>query len=209
MSSVLEAVLSQSRKELIEQGVLKEGHFQRHDGKHVRWYFDTQPLVFTGALWRIVQDLVAITPVEILEQVEIVAGPQSVGDVLAEGMINIISSRGPKARQVFCVPIERQFKLVGKKLGKTVYLIRPFYRERLAGKKVLFVDNVFASGKTTVKCTRLIEEAGATIVGLTYIADLSPVSDNHRRVLWQDRADDVYPQFACPMCKSGIPITKF
>ena len=209
MTSIVEAVLSRSREELIELGVLRQGHFQRHDFRHSRWYFDSKPLVFTGALWHVIQDLATIIPTEILDEIEIVAGAQSVGDTMAEGLINVISSRSAKVRQVNCVPIERQFEIVGKDLGKTTYRIRPFYLDRLAGKKVLLADDVIASGKNSTRFCRLLESAGARVVASAFIANLSQLDDPTRFSLWRQPLDEVYARAECPMCRRDEPMTKF
>lgn len=216
MATVSETIVEQSVHDFKALGVLKEGHFERHDGKHTRWYFHSHPLFYTGALWRAVQDLVAVIPLEVLDQIDIVAGPQFAGNVIAQGMINIISSNGPMTREsVHCVPIEKQFKLVGSNLGKTSYHVRRFYQDVLPDKKVLLVDDVVASGKTIVKCVRLLESMKARVIASVCIANLSHVKDATQYSIWNQPPNhaDVYDRGSCPMCKSDDPeirkITKF
>lgn len=210
MTSIVEAVLSQSHRELVELGVIKEGHFERHDGKHTRWYFHSHPLFWTGALWRIVQDLVAIVPDEILKGVDAIAGPQFAGNLLGQGMVNIVEARGARDRKpVNCVPIERGYEKMGKDIGREIYQIRRYYREQLPDLKVLLVDDVVASGVTRVKCIRLLEGAGAEVVGGVCIADLSLVPGVSQHSLWKPPTADIYDRAYCPHCRAGVLMTRF
>jgi orotate phosphoribosyltransferase len=167
-------------------------------------------LVFNGAIWRAVADLVRIIPNEILDEVEIVAGPQSVGDTLAAGKANIISARGPKVRHVNCVPIDRDFESMAKGVGRKVYSVKKYYRDRLSGRKVLFVDQVTSTGKTATKCKGVLEDAGAIVLAEAYIADLRQIrSDIPCFALFTEPQSDVYPIGGCPMCRDGVEMTKF
>ncbi len=208
-----EAVLRQrfgsAWQELTELGVIKEGHFRRHDYRHTKWYYDTVPLFLTGRIWTIMQDLAAVINPEVVEQIEFIAGPGYRGNILAFGLANVLSARSPASRPIQSVPIERQFQIVGPDLGKSEHWVRKRYLELLAGRGVLLADDVLATGKTRTGCFHLLTQAGAKVLGSVSIIDASQMDSSCRKLTGYHAAlkvipaKDVYEATQCPMCRSS------
>jgi orotate phosphoribosyltransferase len=91
-------------------------------------------------------------------------------------------------------------------------VLRGFYANLMAGKRVLLADDVRNTGKTFERCARLVIDAGATVLATVEICDrLEAVVDlgvpNY--ALAEYRAPENYLTVECPMCKAGEPITTF
>ena len=51
------------------------------------------------------------------------------------------------------------------------FALRPFYRQELAGRRVLLADDVRNTGETFARCAALVQEAGGTVVATVEIYD--------------------------------------
>ncbi len=77
---------------------------------------------------------------------------------------------------------------------------------------MLLADDVRNTGETFAKAKAIIEAAGGTVIATAEICDrLEAIVDvgvpNY--ALAEYRAPENYQAASCPMCKSGVPITKF
>ncbi|OGE81618.1 MAG: hypothetical protein A3E98_04260 [Candidatus Doudnabacteria bacterium RIFCSPHIGHO2_12_FULL_48_11] len=194
-----------------ELRVILDGHFWTHDMGHTGYYYTTLPLFLTGSIWTIVQELAAAIDASVKREITVVAGAQFGGNIIAQGLVNLISAAGP-ARTIHCIHIEKEFGLVGKDLGKTNYAIRDYFRDFLSGTRVLLVDDVRRSGRNMKLFEALLKDANASVVATASIIDASFVEHPGRHFsVWKAPEGDRYtpgPQ-TCPMCASGTPITKF
>lgn len=214
MTKRVQAVLEQSAKDFMASGAIMQGHFQRHDNQHSKWYFNAHALFWTGRLWSAVQDLASVIDQAVVDEIDAIVGPESLGKMVASGLQATLGSRRNRSRPaIHCVPIERKFVIVGPEVGKTIYHIRDYYHKQMSGMKVLFADDAIASGVTTNRGHELIRAAGAHVVAEAGIADLCHYTHPTRFSIWRPPTEDIYPVHFCPMCKSQDPevrkITRF
>ena len=90
--------------------------------------------------------------------------------------------------------------------------LRPFYRSVVAGKGVLLADDVRNTGKTFERGKAPIEEAGGSVVATVEIYDrLEAIVDVGvpNIALAEYRAPDNFAIADCPMCRDGLPVTRF
>ena len=115
-------------------------------------------------------DLVAVLAAGAPDGVDLVAGMESRGFLLAAPIA--------VALRAGLVPVRKAGKLPGPTLSETYDLeygsatleIHPFTVP--AGSRVLVVDDVLATGGTAAATLKLIADCGATVVGVTVLAEL-------------------------------------
>jgi orotate phosphoribosyltransferase len=92
------------------------------------------------------------------------------------------------------------------------FTLRPFYRQELQNKRVLLADDVRNTGDTFARCAALVGEAGGTVVATVEIYDrLESIADVGvpNIALAEYKAPDNHPAAECPLCREGVPITRF
>jgi orotate phosphoribosyltransferase len=194
-------------KDLQHSGVLMlDGHFDYGNGYHGRIYLNPHQLFrHPSTIWRFAQDLLDVLPAELLQQVEVVAGPVTGGALLAHTVAGLLDSRRslthpPSLFAPFNYEPTRGFTL------------RNFYRSEIKGKRVLLADDVRNTGETLAKCAALVMAAGATVVASVEIYDrLEAIIDLGvpNIALAEYKAPKNYKVPDCPLCKAGAPITRF
>ena len=194
-------------KDLEQAGVLMlEGHFDYGNGYHGRVYLNSHQLFrHPSTIWRFAQDLLDVLPGDLVQKTELVAGPVTGGALLAHTLAGLLDSR----RSLTHPPCSFAPFTYDPAGGLT---LRPFYRRELAGKRVLLADDVRNTGATFARCAALAREAGATVVATTEICDrLEAIGDLGvpNLALAEYKAPENYPASDCPLCKEGMPITKF
>jgi len=183
-----------------------DGHFDYGNGYHGRIYLNPHQLFrHPSTIWRFAQDLIDVMPAELVQRTEVVAGPVTGGALLAHTIAGLLDSRRslthpPCSFAPFHLDASGRFGL------------RTFYRQELAGRRVLLADDVRNTGETFAICAALVQEAGGTVVATVEIYDrceaivdlgLPNVS------LAEHRAPENYHADQCPLCNAGIPITRF
>jgi orotate phosphoribosyltransferase len=92
--------------------------------------------------------------------------------------------------------------------GTTLSLRRGFSLS--PGERVLVVEDVFTTGKSTRETMDLARESGAEVVGAAAIIDRSggtmAFDVPHKTVI--QLALPTYDADQCPLCKLGVPVTK-
>ena len=194
-------------KDLRHSGVLMlDGHFDYGNGYHGKVYLNAHQLFrHPSTIWRFAQDLLDVMPGELLHQVEVVAGPVTGGALLAHTIAGLLDSRRslthpPSLFAPFNYDTSKGFTL------------RNFYRSELAGKRVLLADDVRNTGETFARCAALAMAAGATVVATIEIYDrMEAITELGvpNFSLAEYRAPDNYKVADCPLCKAGLPITRF
>jgi orotate phosphoribosyltransferase len=186
--------------------LMVDGHFDYGNGYHGRVYLNPHQLFrHPSTIWRFAQDLIDVLPGDLLQRVEVVAGPVTGGALLAHTIAGLLDSRRslthpPSLFAPFNYDPSCRFTL------------RSFYGREIAGKRVLLTDDVRNTGETFARCAALVQEAGGTVVASAEICDrMEAIHDLGvpNVALAEYKAPDNYRASDCPLCGSGIPITRF
>ena len=92
------------------------------------------------------------------------------------------------------------------------FALRTFYRQEIAGKRVLLADDVRNTGETFARCAALVKAAGGTVVATVEIYDRCEADVDlgvPNVALAEYRAPENYKSHECPLCNAGVPITRF
>lgn len=186
--------------------LMTDGHFDYGNGYHGRVYLNPHQLFrYPSTIWRFAQDLLDLMPGTLIEQTDLVAGPATGGALLAHTVAGLLDSRRPlTAPGCLFAPFSADPS------GR--HVLRAFYREQVAGRRVLLVDDVRNTGQTFQRCAALVHEAGGTVLATAQIYDrLEAVVDLGvpNTALAEYRAPDNYPAAECPLCRDGIAVTRF
>jgi orotate phosphoribosyltransferase len=186
--------------------LMLDGHFDYGNGFHGRVYLNPHQLFrYPSTIWRFAQDLIDIVPSSLIEQVDIVAGPATGGALLAHTIAGLLDSRRHLSAPACGFAPFAPDAVEG-------HVLRSFYRDLVAGKRILLADDVRNTGLTLERCAALVRKAGGSVIATVEIYDrLEPVVDVGvpNFALAEYRAPDNYPVADCPLCKSGQPVTAF
>jgi orotate phosphoribosyltransferase len=186
--------------------LMTEGHFDYGNGYHGRAYLNPHQLFrHPSTIWRFAQDLIELLPGELVQSTEVVAGPVTGGALLAHTIAGLLDSRRSLTHPP-CSFAPFNYDPAGG------FALRRFYRDELTGKRVLLADDVRNTGETFAKCAALVKDAGGTVVATVEIYDrLETIADLEvpNIALVDYRAPENYTAVACPLCKAGVPITRF
>jgi orotate phosphoribosyltransferase len=194
-------------KDLQHSGVLMiDGHFDYGNGYHGRVYLNPHQLFrHPSTIWRFAQDLIDVMPADLLQRTEVVAGPVTGGALLAHTIAGLVDSR----RSLAHPPCSFAPFNYDPADGLT---LRPFYRRELAGKRVLLADDVRNTGETFARCAALVGEAQGTVLATVEIYDRLEAVTTPRVPnvsLAEYKAPENYLAQTCPLCATGVPITRF
>jgi len=194
-------------KDLQHSGVLMlDGHFDYGNGYHGQVYLNPHQLFrHPSTIWRFAQDLIDVLPGDLVQRVDVVAGPVTGGALLAHTIAGLLDSRRslthpPSLFAPFNCDPARGFTL------------RSFYQSEIAGRRVLLADDVRNTGETLAKCAALVMAAGGTVVATVEIYDrMEAIADPGvpNVALAEYRAPANYRVGDCPLCRAGMPITRF
>ena len=194
-------------EDLQHAGVLMlDGHFDYGNGYHGKVYLNPHQLFrHPSTIWRFAQDLLDVLPGDFIQRVEVVAGPVTGGALLAHTMAGLLDSRRSLTHPPsLFAPFNYD--------PATGFTLRNFYKSELAGKRVLLADDVRNTGETLARCAALAMAAGATIVATAEICDrMEALTDLGvpNVALVEYKAPENYDVKDCPLCKTGVPITRF
>jgi orotate phosphoribosyltransferase len=200
-------IRNKALKDLQEFEVLIiQGHFDYGNGYHGRVYLNPHQFFrHPATIWRFAQDLIDILPGDLIQRTEVVAGPATGGALLAHTIAGLLDSR----RSLTHPPCS--FAPFTHDAGGGLTL-RPFYRASLQGKRVLLADDVRNTGETLARAAALARDAGATVLATAEIYDrLEAIRDAGvpNISLAEYKAPENYNVADCPLCKDGVPITRF
>src|SRR5947209_4150221 len=164
-----------SRREESQQRALRDlqqlevlmidGHFDYGNGYHGRVYLNPHQLFrHPSTIWRFAQDLIDLLPASLVEQTEVVAGPVTGGALLAHTIAGLLDSRRSLTHPP-CSFAPFNYDPSGG------FALRPFYRDALAGKRILLADDVRNTGQTFARCAALVNDAGGTVLATVEICD--------------------------------------
>ena len=194
-------------KDLQHSGVLMlDGHFDYGNGYHGQVYLNPHQLFrHPSTIWRLAQDLIDLLPADLVQRVDVVAGPVTGGALLAHTIAGLLDSRRslthpPSLFAPFNCDPARGFTL------------RSFYQSEIAGRRVLLADDVRNTGETLAKCAALVTAAGGTVVATVQIYDRMEAIAHlgvPNVALAEYKAPGNYAVGDCPLCRAGTPITRF
>jgi orotate phosphoribosyltransferase len=195
-------------KDLKESEVLMvDGHFDYGNGYHGRVYLNPHQLFrHPSTIWRFAQDLIDLLPSELMQQTEVVAGPVTGGALLAHTLAGLLDSR----RSLTHPPCS--FAPFNYDHPSGGFALRALYRREIKGKRVLLADDVRNTGQTFALCAALVQEAGGTVAATVEIYDRCEATVDlgvPNIALAEYRAPENYLVAECPLCKSGVAITRF
>ncbi len=181
------------------------GHFDFGNGYHGPVYVNPHQLFRQpSTIWRFAQDLLDLLPDELVQKIEVVAGPATGGALLAHTIAGLLDSR----RSLTHPPCSfAPFHHTGSSVS-----LRDFYKRELQGKRVLLADDVRNTGETFAKCAGLVKEAGGMVVATVEIYDRCEAIVElgvPNIALAEFKAPQNYAAAECPLCKDGVPITRF
>jgi orotate phosphoribosyltransferase len=188
-----------------DEVLMLDGHFDYGNGYHGRVYLNPHRIFCHPSLiWRLGQDLIDVLPDVIISETDVVAGPVMGGALLAHSVAGLLDGRRSLGR-----PPTSFAPLVLKGPDRG---LRPFYRGVVSGKRVLLTDDVRNTGKSFELAKALVEDAGGVVIATAEIYDrLEPVVDlgvpNY--ALAEYRAPDNFAATECPLCRQGVPVTRF
>jgi orotate phosphoribosyltransferase len=186
--------------------LMLDGHFDYGNGYHGRVYVNPHQLFrHPSTIWRFAQDLLDLLPAELVQRTEVVAGPVTGGALLAHTIAGLLDSRRSLTHPP-CLFAPFNYDPAGG------FNLRDFYRREINGKRVLLADDVRNTGQTFSRCAALVREAGGTPVATLEIYDrMEAVVDIGvpNVALVEYKAPDNFRASDCPLCKSGVPITRF
>jgi orotate phosphoribosyltransferase len=203
----LEDIRQKALKDLQQAGILMiDGHFDYGNGYHGRVYLNPHQLFrHPSTIWRFAQDLIDLLPSEVVQGTEVVAGPATGGALLAHTIAGLLDSRRSLTHSP-CL-----FAPFSYEPGGT-FSLRDFYRAEVKGRRVLLVDDVRNTGETFARCAAMVQKAGGTVIATAEICDRMEAITNlgvPNIALAEYNAPENYKADACPLCKSGTPITRF
>ena len=194
-------------KDLQQSAVLMiDGHFDYGNGFHGRVYVNPHQLFrHPSTIWRFAQDLIDLLPSELVQRTEVVAGPATGGALLAHTLAGLLDSRRSLTHPPCSFAPFNNDAPAG-------FALRTLYRNEIKGKRVLLADDVRNTGQTFARCAALVQEAGGTLVATVEIYDRCEATVDlgvPNIALAEYRAPENYPVADCPLCKAGLPITRF
>ena len=186
--------------------LMLDGHFDYGNGYHGRLYLNPHQLFrHPSTIWRFAQDLIDLMPSELVQPTELVAGPVTGGALLAHTIAGLLDSRRSLTHPS-CLFAPFNYEASGG------FTLREFYRRAVDGKRVLLADDVRNTGETFARCAALIEEAGGAVVATVEIYDRGEAVVDlgvPNVALAEYKAPDNFRSDNCPLCRGGVPITRF
>jgi orotate phosphoribosyltransferase len=202
-----ETIREKALKDLQQfQVLMLDGHFDFGNGYHGQLYLNPHQLFrYPSTIWRFAQDLIDVLPPSVLDETQVVAGPATGGALLAHTVAGLLDSR----RAITGTPTMFAPFMVDTYRGPG---LSRFYRQQVAGKNVLLVDDVRNTGQTLARCAHIVRAAGGTVIATAEIYDrMEAMTDAGAPnfSLAEYKAPENYPADRCPMCKAGVPVTSF
>jgi orotate phosphoribosyltransferase len=173
----------------IDSGAYLEGHFELTSGRHSGVYLEKFQVLqwpkYTEQLCRELAERFRDT------EIDVVVGPVTGGVVLAYEVGKNLGTRG--------IFTEREN-------GKMA-LRRGF---KVAGEKVLIVEDVVTTGGSVFEVIDAVKEAGGEVVGVGYLVDRSggKVDFGVKQIPLLKVDVESFEPSECPLCAKGMPITK-
>lgn len=175
---------------LAESAALLEGHFVLSSGLHSPHYVQCAKLLESPRRAETAGRLLADVCGDL--GVEVVVGPALGGIVIAHEVARALGTR--------CLFTERQNGGMTLRRG---FEVKP-------GERVLVVEDVITTGKSSVEAERVIEEAGGHVAAFACVVNRLGADELASRPLrgLVRIGLETYDAVSCPMCAAGEPAIK-
>ena len=170
---------------------ITEGHYAFRSGMHAMNLLDRDRLLSDTHLSSRMG--YAIARHFFLQRIEVVASPSVWGAGLAQWVGFFLEPRRPV---VYATPEERD------------YTFSSAAAAALAGKRVLVVDNLILTGRTTQDFVRLIASKDGTPIGIGALADFSGIEFPIPTYGLLNAALEIHRPDECPGCRAGTALTE-
>ena len=140
---------------LRKTNALVEGHFVLSSGLHSPKYIQCAKLLSFPHLAKNICNSLAIKIKKKLKSIDLILAPAMGGIIIGYEIGKLL-----KKETIFCERVHGKFKLR-----------RGFHIKK--GAKVIIIEDVITTGKSSLECVKLIKSAGAKLVGFASIIDRS------------------------------------
>lgn len=178
-------------REIDEAGLLTEGHFAFRSGKHAMRILDRDRLLSDTRLASRMG--YGLAKHFFLTRCEVVAAPSVWGAGLAQWVGFFLDPNRPVVYSV-------------NQSGQ--YVFSDNARGLIDGRRVLVIDNLILTGKTTQDFVSAIESGGGTPIGLGALADFSGIEFSVPALGLLNPWLDIHAPGSCPGCRAGTPVTE-
>ncbi len=174
-----------------KSGAILEGHFLLTSGLHSPIYWDKFRILqypnYTEQLCRLISAHFS------KQKAQVVAGPTTGGIILAHEVARQLGVRG-----IFAEKEGANGRAIQRGFGIN------------SGERVLIVDDVLTTGKSIREVLSLVAEQGGIVIGIGVLVDRSEQEQEFSVPLFSclRSITPTYKPQECPLCATGIPLTK-
>ncbi|MBI4669406.1 MAG: orotate phosphoribosyltransferase [Elusimicrobia bacterium] len=173
---------------LSEHGALLDGHFRLASGMHSANYVQTALILQYP---HIAQKLAKAIASKFFHEIDCVCSPAMGAVVIGQEV-----ARAKKCRAIFT-----------ERVNGVMVLRREFHINK--GEKLLVVEDVLTTGRSTGEVVNLTRTHGAKVVGVAAIIDRSVVAPTFE-IPFRSLISyplEIYPADNCELCKKNVPLT--
>ena len=183
--------LKNSLKVLKKTKALQEGHFILSSGLHSPKYIQCAKLMSNPKDSSEFVNSLASKIKKKIKKIDIILAPAMGGIIIGYEIGRILG-----IETIFCERVKRKFKLR-----------RDFFIKK--NKKVLIVEDVITTGKSSLECVKLINQSKAKLVGFACLIDRSTNKKLKKKVISQIKLNiPTYSKKKIPGFLKRIPISK-
>ncbi|CAM3125804.1 orotate phosphoribosyltransferase [Streptobacillus felis] len=178
---------------LKESEALLEGHFLLSSGRHSDRYVQCAKVTMYPDRAEKICEIIKEKLDKDNVKVDAVVGPAMGGIVISYELGRVIKAR--------CMFTERENDLMTLRRG---FFVNP-------GEKILIVEDVVTTGKSSLETIKVLEELGAEVVGIASIVDRTGDNIKLDYPLYSAIKLEVksYENHSCPICEEGkLPLVK-
>ena len=183
--------LKNSLKVLKKTNALLEGHFILSSGLHSAQYVQCAKLLsYPKQSEKFIRSLASKIKKKI-KKIDIILSPAMGGIIIGYEIGKLLSKE-----TIFCERVNKKFTLR-----------RGFYIKK--NSKVLIVEDVITTGKSSLECVKLIKESNAKLVGIACLIDRTSKTKIKHKIISQVKLKiPIYNKNNLPSHIKEIPVTK-
>ena len=183
--------LKNSLKVLRKTKALQEGHFVLSSGLHSSRYIQCAKLMSNPKVSSVFVKSLASKIKKKIKKIDIILAPAMGGIIIGYEIGRILGKE-----TIFCERVKTKFKLR-----------RGFFIKK--NTKVLIVEDVITTGKSSLECLKLINQSKAKLVGFACLIDRSTNRKMKKKIISQIKLEiPTYNKNNIPDKLKKIPVTK-